>query len=215
MSTATPNPSFYDASKRILDLAFSSFALVICSPLMAVLALVLFVWGGRPILFIQVRPGLGGRPFRLVKFRTMRGLPDKKVLDESNRVTRIGKFLRSTSLDELPSLWNVMRGDLSFVGPRPLLMEYLPLYSPEHLKRHVVRPGLTGLAQVSGRNAISWHPRLELDVYYVQRRSFILDLKILLKTIGLVATARGVNQIDGTTMTRLQAGYSDQPDLRD
>jgi lipopolysaccharide/colanic/teichoic acid biosynthesis glycosyltransferase len=212
MSAATPHASFYDVSKRILDLAFSSLALVICSPLMAVMVLVLLVCGGRPIFFIQVRPGLGGRPFRLVKFRTMRSLPDKELLDESNRVTRIGKFLRSTSLDELPSLWNVMRGDLSFVGPRPLLMEYLPLYLPGHLKRHDVRPGMTGLSQVSGRNLVSWKQRLDMDIEYVQNRRFALDLEILLRTFLVVLGRRGVSRADGTIMPRLDSHYDEQPD---
>lgn len=148
----------------------------------------------------------------MIKFRTLRTSDGEAATDVSAGVTWVGQILRSTSLDELPSLWNVIRGDLSLVGPRPLLMEYLPLYLPEHLKRHDVRPGMTGLSQVSGRNLVSWRQRFDMDIAYVRDRGFALDLKILLKTVLVVLGRRGVSQADGTMMPKLDANYYQQTD---
>ena len=209
-STITPNP--YDFLKRVFDLVCSCVALIVTAPVMAVIALVVLVSDGRPVLFVQVRPGLGGRPFRLVKFRTLRTSDGEAATDVSAGVTWVGQILKSTSLDELPSLWNVIRGDLSLVGPRPLLMEYLPLYLPEHLKRHDVRPGMTGLSQVSGRNLVSWRQRFDMDIAYVRDRGFALDLKILLKTVLVVLGRRGVSRADGTMMPTPDANYHQQTD---
>ncbi|HEX8239464.1 MAG TPA: sugar transferase [Allosphingosinicella sp.] len=180
--------------KRLTDIVLSALGLIVLAPLLAVVAAAVAVALGRPVLFRQVRPGLGGRPFRLVKFRTMLDARDAdgKPLDDSRRLTRFGRFLRATSLDELPELWNVLKGDMSLVGPRPLLMHYLPLYTPEQARRHDVRPGLTGWAQVNGRNALSWPEKLAFDVWYVDHRSFPLDLKILLMTVAKVVSRSGI-----------------------
>jgi len=197
----------YPAIKRILDCAVAIVLLLLLSPLVGLIALLIFFVDGRPIFFRQVRPGLFETPFVMVKFRTMSPDPVAGNGDESERVTNLGSLLRKTSIDELPSLWNVVRGDLSFVGPRPLLMEYLELYSPRHAARHSVRPGLTGLAQVAGRNLVSWRDRLDLDTVYVEQHSLWLDLKILFHTITVVLSFRGINQADGSTMKRLAKGY--------
>lgn len=193
--------------KRALDLIFGLLLFFLLGPLLVFIAMLILMVDGRPILFLQVRPGLRETPFLLVKFRTMTstflGLDD----DESPRLTRLGGLLRNTSLDELPSLWNIIVGDLSFVGPRPLLMEYLALFSSSHSRRHDVRPGLTGLAQISGRNLLSWKQRLDLDVAYVDKQGFWLDLRILICSIGVVLSSRGINQANGATMTRLEKGY--------
>jgi sugar transferase EpsL len=182
--------------KRLLDVVASAAALLLLSPVIAVTA-VLVAWRlGRPVLFRQVRPGLRGRPFTLVKFRTMtdaRG-PDGALLPDGERLPPFGAWLRRSSLDELPQLWNVLRGDMSLVGPRPLLMEYLPLYSPEQARRHEVRPGITGWAQVKGRNALPWAERFILDVWYVDHRSFLLDLRILGLTLAKVFRREGITQ---------------------
>ena len=179
--------------KRLFDLLLS-FGLLV------VLALpLLLLWGlvrsklGSPVLFRQIRPGLDGRPFMMVKFRTMTDERDAggELLPDAQRLTAFGRFLRATSLDELPELWNVLSGEMSLVGPRPLLMEYLPLYSPEQARRHEVRPGITGWAQVNGRNALSWEERFKLDVWYVDHRSLWLDLRILLRTAKTVLTGAG------------------------
>jgi sugar transferase EpsL len=197
-----------DAPKRALDVAASAAALALLSPLIAATALAVRINLGAPVFFRQERPGLHGRPFRLVKFRTMRdavganGVP----LPDEQRLTRFGRFLRASSLDELPELWNVLRGDMSLVGPRPLLTEYLPLYSPRHARRHEVRPGVTGWAQVNGRNALTWPERLELDVWYVEHRSLGLDLRILLRTVGTVFGRRGISHEGHATMQRFR-GY--------
>jgi lipopolysaccharide/colanic/teichoic acid biosynthesis glycosyltransferase len=184
------------AGKRVFDVAVAASALVLLSPLFAFLAMLVRATLGSPVLFRQKRPGFHGSPFVLVKFRSMtdrydeagRRLPDKK------RLTRVGRALRATSLDELPELWNVLVGDMSLVGPRPLLMEYLPRYSARHAARHVVRPGLTGLAQVSGRNDLPWEERFELDLRYAERVSLAMDLKILARTVWLVTARRGISQ---------------------
>ncbi|MBX9959579.1 MAG: sugar transferase [Burkholderiaceae bacterium] len=190
--------------KRLFDLLLSfGLLLVLALPL-------LLLWGlvrcklGSPVLFRQVRPGLHGRPFMMVKFRTMtdeRGA-DGELLPDAQRLTSFGRFLRATSLDELPELWNVLRGEMSLVGPRPLLMEYLPLYSPEQARRHEVRPGITGWAQVNGRNALSWEDRFKLDIWYVDHRSLWLDVRILWLTVRKVIVREGISAQGEATMPR-------------
>jgi lipopolysaccharide/colanic/teichoic acid biosynthesis glycosyltransferase len=193
--------------KRAVDIGISGVLLVVASPLVAALA-VLIRWRlGRPVLFVQQRPGQHGVPFRIHKFRTMteaRG-PDGVLLPDEQRLTSLGRFLRSTSLDELPELWDVLRGDMSLVGPRPLLMEYLDRYTPEEARRHDVKPGITGWAQVNGRNETSWEERLALDVWYVEHHSLSLDLKILVKTLAAVVARRGVSAPGHSTMPELPA----------
>ncbi|HNU86396.1 MAG TPA: sugar transferase [Syntrophales bacterium] len=192
--------------KRLTDLVLGIPSLMALVPLMLCLALAVRFRLGSPVLFRQERPGLHGRPFMLVKFRTMTGAADTdgRPLPDADRLTRFGRFLRSTSLDELPELWNVLKGDMSLVGPRPLLMEYLPLYSPRQSRRHEVKPGLTGWAQVNGRNALTWEDRLEMDVWYVENRSWLLDLKIIWKTIGIVLHREGISQQGSATMEKFQ-----------
>jgi lipopolysaccharide/colanic/teichoic acid biosynthesis glycosyltransferase len=170
---------------------------------------------GRPVLFRQVRPGRAGEPFALLKFRTMtdRCDADGRPLPDADRLTGLGRLLRRTSLDELPELWNVVRGDMSLVGPRPLLVEYLPLYSPEQARRHEVRPGITGWAQVNGRNATTWEARFAHDVYYVDHRSFGLDLRILLRTVAQVLTGAGVSAPGEATMARFTGSPADRADV--
>jgi lipopolysaccharide/colanic/teichoic acid biosynthesis glycosyltransferase len=182
--------------KRALDLIVSAFAVVLLSPILVVLALLVRRKLGPPVLFRQQRPGLHGEPFTIVKFRTM-SLAPTETLDGSSDMARLDSFgakLRSTSLDELPELWNVLKGDMSLVGPRPLLMQYLPLYSERQARRHEVRPGLTGWAQINGRNTTPWPERLEMDVWYVENRSMWLDLKILALTIPNALRRSGVSQ---------------------
>jgi lipopolysaccharide/colanic/teichoic acid biosynthesis glycosyltransferase len=188
--------------KRIFDIAIVSFTSVVWVPVMIVLAVAVLVTMGRPVLFTQLRPGLHGSPFRLAKFRTMieQAPPGERALSDAERLTTFGRFLRSTSLDELPELWNVLVGDMSLVGPRPLLMEYLPLYTPEQARRHEVRPGVTGWAQVNGRNAISWEDKFALDVWYVDHQSLWLDLAILLRTVAKVMTREGITAEGEATM---------------
>ena len=190
--------------KRLFDLALASVALILLSPIMLVLWLTIRRRMGSPVLFRQTRPGLHGRPFEMVKFRTMRDahLPDGSALPDAERLTPLGRWLRSTSLDELPELWNVLKGDMSLVGPRPLLMEYLPLYSAEQARRHEVRPGVTGWAQVNGRNALSWERKFELDVWYVDRHNLWLDLKILALTVHKVIAKHDVDEAGGVGQTR-------------
>jgi lipopolysaccharide/colanic/teichoic acid biosynthesis glycosyltransferase len=182
--------------KRCLDVVGGMLALLAVSPILLVIALMVRIRLGSPILFVQARPGLHGRPFHIVKFRTMRNDrgPDGRPLPDEARLTRFGALLRSTSVDELPELWNVIRGEMSFVGPRPLLTEYVDRYSPAQARRHDVRPGITGLAQVRGRNAITWHEKFALDVEYVERCSLSLDIRILFLTIWTVAARHGVSQ---------------------
>ena len=186
------NPAF----KRVLDVVLAAVALIILSPVLLLLAFLIRVFLGTPVLFRQQRPGLHGKPFTLYKFRTMTDARDAQgnLLPDEQRLTRLGRFLRSTSLDELPELWNVLKGDMSLVGPRPLLMEYLPLYNPEQFRRHEVRPGITGWAQIHGRNALSWEERFALDVWYVDHISFWLDIKIIAITIWIVIKREGINQ---------------------
>lgn len=190
--------------KRAFDIAASTSALVVLSPVLAITAYKVKKELGSPVLFRQVRPGLHGKPFEMVKFRTMKDATDKEgnALPNSERLTEFGKKLRASSLDELPELWNVLKGDMSLVGPRPLLMEYLPLYNAEQAKRHNVLPGMTGYAQVNGRNSLSWEDKFKLDTWYVEHQSFWLDMKILLKTVKKVIIKDGINQSEEVTMTR-------------
>jgi lipopolysaccharide/colanic/teichoic acid biosynthesis glycosyltransferase len=182
--------------KRFLDILLSSLALLITLPLIAVAALGLRLAIGSPVLFWQERPGRGGKPFRIVKFRTMLDTTDAagQPLPDADRLTPFGRWLRRTSIDELPELWNVLRGEMSLVGPRPLLMKYIDRYTARQARRHEVRPGITGLAQVSGRNALDWDRRLELDVQYVERLSPLLDLRILALTVWRVLARQGISQ---------------------
>lgn len=182
--------------KRGFDLALAAAGLVVLSPVIGVLALLVRKQLGAPVLFRQQRPGLGGRPFTILKFRTMTDGRDAQghLLPDAERLTSFGRFLRSSSLDELPELWNVIRGDMSLVGPRPLLMQYLPRYTPEQARRHEVRPGITGWAQVNGRNAVSWEQKFALDVWYVDNMSLILDLRIIAATVGKALKREGINE---------------------
>jgi sugar transferase EpsL len=196
--------------KRTFDFAVALVLIVLLSPAIAATAVAIVRRMGFPILFRQLRPGLYGRPFEVLKFRTMAetlGADDRLLPDEA-RLTPLGVFLRRYSLDELPQLFNVLKGDMSLVGPRPLLMEYLHLYTPEQARRHKVRPGITGWAQVNGRNSLSWEDRFRLDVWYVDHRSFLLDLRILALTLLRVFQARGINQPGQATMKRF-TGSSD------
>ena len=188
--------------KRTLDVLVSVAALVVLFPVIAVVALLIHRELGTPVLFCQTRPGKDGKPFQMVKFRTMLDAVDAQgnSLPDSERMTEFGHLLRSTSLDELPGLWNVLTGEMSLVGPRPLLMEYLPLYSKEQYRRHDVRPGVTGWAQVNGRNAISWDEKFKLDVWYVDNRSFWLDIKILFLTVKKVIVKDGISGDGEVTM---------------
>lgn len=196
--------TWYDAwGKRGFDLVAAVIGLVVFAPVLAAVAIAIRLVDGAPVLFSQERPGRGGRLFRLVKFRTMR--PDRgEGAPDAQRLTRLGRFLRATSLDELPELWNVLRGEMSLVGPRPLLVEYLPLYSAAQARRHEVRPGITGWAQVHGRNAVPWEERLNLDTWYVDHRGLWLDLRILARTVGQVISRRGVQQPGQATMERFR-----------
>ena len=182
-------------------MALAAALLLSLSPLLLVTALLVRLKLGRPVLFRQERPGLNARPFHLLKFRTMLDVRADNPLSDAERLTPFGAWLRSTSLDELPELWNILRGEMSFVGPRPLLMQYLPLYSAMQARRHLVRPGLTGLAQVNGRNTVSWPERLALDVVYVETASFPVDLAILMKTASVVIRRSGVNEDGQATMS--------------
>jgi lipopolysaccharide/colanic/teichoic acid biosynthesis glycosyltransferase len=190
--------------KRLFDIVVSTIALVLLSPLLVVTAILVRLRLGTPVLFRQMRPGLAGAPFRLMKFRTMTDArsPDGTLLPDAVRLTPFGRFLRSTSLDELPELLNVLKGEMSLVGPRPLLMEYLPLYSAAQARRHEVRPGLTGWAQVNGRNALSWEEKFALDLWYVENRSLALDLRILWLTVMRVFGRSGISAEGEATMPR-------------
>jgi sugar transferase EpsL len=185
-----------DRTKRAFDVLAATGGLTVLSPLLALTALVIRLSMGSPVLFRQQRPGYRGRPFTMLKFRTMREVRNAngELLPDEERLTRFGQLLRSTSIDELPALWNVVRGEMSLVGPRPLLMEYLPRYSREQMRRHEVRPGITGWAQVNGRNAVTWRRKFELDVWYVDHRSFLLDLRILARTMVNVLRREGISQ---------------------
>lgn len=192
--------------KRSLDILASGMGLLLLSPVFGVLALMIRYQMGKVVYFRQTRPGLHGAPFQMVKFRTMRHAldPDGNLLPDAERLTRLGSILRSSSLDELPELWNVLKGDMSLVGPRPLLMEYLPLYSPKQARRHDVRPGITGWAQINGRNAISWDEKFALDVWYVDNRGLWLDLKIIWLTIRKVLKREGISAAGEATMPKFE-----------
>ena len=182
--------------KRILDIIFSLLLLVIISPLALLISIIVYLFLGFPVFFCQRRPGLNSKPFTIYKFRTMKELTDTKgnLLDDEKRLTWLGQFLRSTSLDEIPELINVLNGSMSFVGPRPLMMEYLTEYSPEQSRRHEVRPGITGLAQINGRNMLPWEEKFKLDVWYVDNWNLWIDFKILLRTLYIVLRRDGINE---------------------
>lgn len=190
--------------KRLIDITASGAALAVLSPVLAVTAYKVKKNLGSPVLFKQTRPGLDGKPFEMIKFRTMKDATDSdgNLLPDSERLTPFGQKLRSTSIDELPELWNVLKGDMSLVGPRPLLMEYLPLYNSEQARRHNVRPGVTGYAQVNGRNAISWEQKFALDTWYVDNQSLWLDFKILAKTVKQVLIKDGISAEGEATMSK-------------
>lgn len=192
--------------KRLFDITISLVALLVLLPVFFIVAYKVKQNLGSPVLFRQVRPGLYGQPFEMVKFRTMKDAIDQNgnPLPDSERLTPFGKMLRATSLDEIPELWNVLKGDMSLVGPRPLLMEYLPLYNERQAKRHNVRPGITGYAQVNGRNAISWEQKFELDVWYVENQSLWLDIKILLKTVKKVFLKEDISAVGDATMPKFE-----------
>lgn len=190
--------------KRLMDFFGAGFGLFLLAPVLIVVAIMIWRQMGAPVLFRQTRPGLNGKPFEMVKFRSMRDAIDAQgnPLPDSERLTTLGQFLRASSLDELPELWNVLKGNMSLVGPRPLLTEYLPLYSPEQARRHEVRPGVTGWAQINGRNAISWDQKFALDVWYVDNRSLLLDLKIIWLTLRKVVKREGISAAGEATMTK-------------
>ena len=192
--------------KRIIDLVFVISTSIMLLPLLAALALLVRWRLGSPVFFRQQRPGLHGKPFIIYKFRTMTNATDEtgRLLPDSERLTAFGKFLRTTSVDELPALWNVLKGDMSLVGPRPLLMQYLERYTPEQMRRHDMKPGVTGWAQIHGRNAISWEEKFALDVWYVDHQSFWLDVKILARTIWKVVYREGISQQGEATMQEFQ-----------
>ena len=194
--------------KRLFDFFASAIGLLCLLPVFLVLALLIRYRLGSPVLFSQIRPGRNGKPFRMVKFRSMTDARDVdgNLLSDAERLPPFGRFLRFSSLDELPELWNVLKGDMSLVGPRPLLMDYLPLYSPEQYRRHAVRPGITGWAQVNGRNAISWEQKFVYDVWYVDNRSLMLDSKILLLTLKKVFIRDGISAEGEATMSAFKGG---------
>ncbi|AXF44062.1 sugar transferase [Acinetobacter johnsonii] len=199
--------------KRLLDIVIASSALVLLSPVYAFVAYKVRKNLGSPVLFRQVRPGLKGKPFEMIKFRSMKDAVDAQgnPLPDSERLTPFGQMLRSSSLDEMPELWNVIKGEMSIVGPRPLLMEYLPLYNEQQAKRHNVRPGITGYAQVNGRNAISWEKKFELDTWYVENRSLWLDFKIMLKTVQKVLSKDDISAEGEATISKF-TGTSEPKD---
>lgn len=192
--------------KRAIDLAVGSSVFLVSAPILLGASVAIAKSMGRPVLFKQQRPGLNGEPFYIYKFRTMTDARDDQgeLLPDEQRMTKVGSFIRKTSIDELPQLINVLKGDLSLVGPRPLLMEYLPLYSEEQMKRHLVKPGITGWAQVNGRNAISWEAKFKLDVWYVENQSFKLDMYILYKTFINVLNRKDVSAKDHVTMEKFR-----------
>lgn len=202
-----------DGAYRARDFVVAASGLIVLSPVIAGTALLVRSKLGSPVLFTQERPGRDGRPFRLYKFRSMIPVdPERGLVDDEDRLTPFGQFLRASSLDELPSLVNVLRGDMSLVGPRPLLMQYLERYSPEQTRRHEVRPGITGWAQIAGRNAVSWDEKLALDVWYVDHRSMALDLRIILRTLGAVLRRTGISA-EGHVTSPEFAGSGESPAL--
>jgi len=202
-----------DRAKRVFDVVVAAVLLVLTSPIQLATAIAIRIRLGSPVLFRHARPGLKGESFVLVKFRTMSNVdPARGLIDDASRMTPLGLWLRATSLDELPSLWNVIRGDLSLVGPRPLIFDYLPRYSPEQARRHDVRPGITGLAQISGRNALSWDDKFRLDVEYVDHHTFIGDLRILLGTVRSVARRDGISEAGEVTSSEFLGTNPRSPD---
>jgi sugar transferase EpsL len=197
-----------NAVKRLFDIVVAGSALVVLSPLILTLAVALRVTQGSPIVFRQQRPGMGGRPFTIYKFRTMLVSANPDSESDAQRTTRLGRKLRALSIDELPELWNVIKGDMSIVGPRPLLTAYLPRYDPEQARRHEVRPGITGLAQVSGRNALTWDQKFALDVRYVDEHDLRMDLEIMVRTVTTVLSCEGVNASDDETMPEFMGSGS-------
>jgi lipopolysaccharide/colanic/teichoic acid biosynthesis glycosyltransferase len=201
-------------AKRLLDIIGAAVGLGLLAPVLALTALLVWWRMGSPVLFTQLRPGRDGQPFKLIKFRTMRDAVDRsgRPLPDAERLTKLGAFLRNTSIDELPELWNVLKGEMSLVGPRPLLMEYLPLYSAEQARRHEVRPGLTGWAQVNGRNALGWEQKFALDIWYVENRSLWLDFRILWLTVRKVVKRDGISAAGEATMPKFMgnAGRSEK-----
>jgi sugar transferase EpsL len=197
---------YREAGKRSFDVVGATLLLIAAAPILAVAALAVRIALGRPVFWRQQRPGLRGQPFLMIKFRTMTGATDAqgRMLPDEQRMTPVGRFLRTSSIDELPGLWNVVTGDMSLVGPRPLLTQYLARYTPEQARRHEVRPGVTGLAQVSGRNALGWEEKFALDVWYVDHCSLALDLKILALTIGQVIARRGISAPGHATAREFQ-----------
>lgn len=210
-----PVGGFYRGyGKRLFDLAMTIPAMIILAPLMAATAVAVRLKLGSPVLFCQMRPGMNGTPFNIYKFRTMIDARDHdgRVLPDAERLTPFGKFLRASSIDELPELWNIIRGDMSLVGPRPLLLQYLPLYSAEQFRRHEVRPGLTGLAQVMGRNALTWDQKFEADIKYVDTYSFRLDAAIILRTVLKIITRSGISAPGDATMPVFKGSPNHSPD---
>lgn len=201
----------YTFFKNCSDKAFALIALITFSPLLLIISIISFYKLGKPVLFTQWRPGLKGKKFKLIKFRTMHQYKDTKgnLLEDNKRKNKFGNFLRSTSLDELPEILNILKGEMSFVGPRPLLIEYLHLYSDEQMKRHDVKPGITGFAQINGRNAISWKKKFQYDLWYVNNHSFIVDVKIILITIKRVILRNGINQSTEVTMSKFKGSIED------
>ncbi|MCQ4503133.1 sugar transferase [Vibrio parahaemolyticus] len=198
--------------KRLFDFLVSLIALILLSPIIVLVAWKIRKKLGSPVLFCQTRPGLNGKPFEMVKFRTMKDAVDEQgnLLPDSDRMTPFGEKLRNSSLDELPGLWSVLKGDMSLVGPRPLLMRYLPLYNEEQARRHDARPGVTGWAQINGRNAISWEEKFALDVWYVDNQTFWLDIKILLLTVKKVFVKEGISADDHVTMPEFEGSKDDK-----
>ena len=199
--------------KRLLDIIISLMLLIIFLPVIIAISLLIKVNLGSPVLFSQIRPGLYGRPFRIIKFRTMRDSTNElgDPLDDNVRLSSFGRSLRASSLDELPELWNVIKGEMSLIGPRPLLMEYIPLYTETQMRRHDVKPGITGWAQVNGRNAIEWEEKFKLDIWYVDNQSIWLDIKILLLTIISVFRREGISQDGLATMTKFMGASPAYP----
>ncbi len=196
--------------KRFIDIVIAFIGLILLLPVLTIVAWLVYRKLGNPIFFRQTRPGKEGKPFQMIKFRTMLDAVDQNgcELSDERRITPFGRLLRSSSLDELPELWNVLKGDMSLVGPRPLLMDYLPLYSVEQYRRHNVRPGITGWAQINGRNALSWDEKFRLDVWYVDNQSVWLDMKILFLTVLKVLKRDGINQDGEATMTKFRGNGS-------
>lgn len=206
-----------ETSKRVMDVILGGVALLLLTPVLLAVGLIVRISMGSPVLFRQTRPGLNGRPFTLYKFRTMRDATDSsgRLLPDAERLTGVGQFLRATSLDELPELWNVLRGEMSLVGPRPLLVEYLDLYTPTEARRHLVRPGITGWAQVNGRNTLGWKARLKSDVWYVDHRTLRLDLWILVLTVWKVLAREGVSEEGQATMTPFRGSGAEAEDQQE